>query len=110
MHRPLLLATHYSLLTAHFPNMSKFYVTTPLYYVNAPPTVGSAYTTVAAEVLARYHRARGDEVLFATGSDEHAEKVVAAARERGMEPKAFVDYMADLYRQAWAALNIRYAD
>lgn len=90
--------------------MSKFYITTPIYYVTAPPTVGSAYTTVAADVLARYHRARGDEVLFATGSDEHAEKVVAAARERAMEPKAFVDYMADLYRQAWVALNIRYDD
>jgi len=88
----------------------KFYVTTPIYYVNDDPTVGHAYSTIAADVLARYHRLRGDEVFFATGTDENGLKVVRAAEERGLDPKTHVDRMADLFRQEWQSLAISYDD
>ena len=61
----------------------KFYITTPIYYVNDVPHIGHAYTTIAADVLARYHRLRGDAVFFLTGTDEHGQKVEKAAQERG---------------------------
>jgi methionyl-tRNA synthetase len=88
----------------------KFYVTTPIYYVNDVPTVGHAYTTVACDVLARYHRLRGDEVLFTTGTDENAQKNVRAAEAQGLEPKLFVDKVADRFRQEWRELDISYDD
>jgi methionyl-tRNA synthetase len=88
----------------------KFYVTTPIYYVNDVPTVGHAYTTVACDVLARYHRLRGDDVLFTTGTDENALKVVRAAEDRGLDPKVFVDQMADQFRREWIGLNVQYDD
>lgn len=88
--------------------MDRFYVTTPIYYVNDVPHIGTSYTTVAADILARYHRMRGRDVLFATGTDENAPKVAQAAEARGMEPRAFVDEMADRFRQAWAELNVEY--
>jgi methionyl-tRNA synthetase len=88
----------------------KFYVTTPIYYVNDVPTVGHAYTTVACDVLARYHRLRSDDVLFTTGTDENAQKNVQAAEARGLEPGPFVDRMADNFRQAWRGLDIAYDD
>jgi methionyl-tRNA synthetase len=65
--------------------MSKFYVTTPLYYVNDTPHIGHAYTTILADVLARYHRIMGDEVYFLTGTDEHGQKVQEAAEKRNVE-------------------------
>jgi len=64
---------------------SRYYLTTPIYYVNDVPHVGTSYTTVAADILARFHRLCGAEVLFATGTDENATKVVQAARDRGLE-------------------------
>ncbi|MBN1458959.1 MAG: methionine--tRNA ligase [Armatimonadetes bacterium] len=88
----------------------KFYITTPIYYVNDVPTVGHAYTTIACDVLARYHRLRGDDVLFTTGTDENALKVVRAAEARGLEPTAFVDEMAQNFQQEWRGLNIAYDD
>ncbi len=88
----------------------KFYVTTPIYYVNDVPTVGHAYTTVACDVLARYHRLRGDDVLFTTGTDENAQKNVRAAEAQGIDPKHFVDKMADRFRQDWRELGISYDD
>ncbi len=88
----------------------KFYVTTPIYYVNAEPTVGSASTTIMCDVLARYHRLRGEDVWFTTGTDEHALKVLRVAEQRGMDPKAYVDEMAALYREEWRRLNISYDD
>jgi methionyl-tRNA synthetase len=88
----------------------KFYVTTPIYYVNSEPTVGTAYTTIAADVLARYHRLRGDDVLLTTGTDENAQKNVRAAEARGLDPKTFVDRMAEEFRREWRALDIAYDD
>jgi methionyl-tRNA synthetase len=90
--------------------VGKLFVTTPIYYVNAEPHVGNAFTTIAADVVARYHRLRGEEVLFATGDDENAPKVARAAEEKGLEPKRFVDQMAAAFKQTWAELNISYDD
>jgi methionyl-tRNA synthetase len=72
-----------------------FYVTTPIYYVNDAPHIGHAYTTIAADVLARYHRQRGEQVFFLTGTDEHGQKVLAAAEERGMTPQEWTDHMVE---------------
>jgi methionyl-tRNA synthetase len=74
--------------------MSKFFVTTPIYYVNDAPHIGHAYTTILADVLSRYHRAAGDEVLFLTGLDEHGQKVMQAAQKRGFLPQAHCDDLA----------------
>ena len=71
--------------------MANFYLTTPLYYVNDKPHIGHAYTTILADVLARYHRIIGDEVFFLTGTDEHGQKVQEAAELRNVEPNTQVD-------------------
>lgn len=71
-----------------------FYVTTPIYYVNAEPHLGTAYTTVAADAVARYRRMTGHDVMFLTGLDEHGQKIAQAAEENGMEPQAWVDAIA----------------
>jgi len=86
----------------------KFYITTPIYYVNDSPHIGHAYTTVAADVLARYHRAMGRDVHFLTGTDENASKVAAAAAERGVDPQQHCDEFVVHYRDLWRDLNIAY--
>jgi methionyl-tRNA synthetase len=83
-----------------------FYVTTPIYYPNDVPHLGHAYTTVATDFVARYHRLRGEKVFFLTGTDEHGKKVPQAAREQGMEPQAFVDQMEPRWREVWQRLEI----
>ncbi|MHB2022808.1 MAG: methionine--tRNA ligase [Mycobacteriales bacterium] len=84
-----------------------FYVTTPIYYVNDAPHIGHAYTTVAADVLARWHRGRGESVHFLTGTDEHGEKVLQAARARGMTPQAWADQMVETaWRPMLADLDV----
>jgi methionyl-tRNA synthetase len=90
--------------------MKPVYVTTPIYYVNDRPHIGTAYTTIAADVIARYHRLRGRPTRFLTGLDEHGLKLERRAREEGMEPKQFVDSMASPFREAWVALNCSYDD
>ncbi len=75
-----------------------FYVTTPIYYVNAAPHLGHAYTTIAADVLARHHRQRGEEVFFLTGTDEHGEPVADAARALGIEPQELADRNSERFR------------
>jgi methionyl-tRNA synthetase len=82
-----------------------FYITTPIYYVNSEPHHGHAYTTVAADVLARHHRQRGEDVFFLTGVDEHGTKIAQAAEERGLTPQQHVDVMAPKYRALAAALG-----
>ncbi len=84
----------------------KFYVTTPIYYVNDVPHIGHAYTTIAADVLARYHRLLGDEVLFMTGSDEHGQKVEQAAKKRGIPPQEHADELVLGFQALWKQLNI----
>ena len=88
--------------------MSKFYVTTPLYYVNDTPHIGHAYTTILADVLARYHRIMGDEVYLLTGTDEHGQKVQEAAEKRGVEPKTHVDEYVLHFQNLWEKLHIQY--
>src|SRR3989344_5035275 len=85
---------------------NKFYITTPIYYVNASPHIGHTYTTVAADVLARYHRQLGDKTFFLTGTDEHGAKIAAKASEAGQEPQQFVDLTAQEFQSAWKSLNI----
>lgn len=87
-------------------NGNRFYVTTPIYYVNDIPHIGHAYTTVAADILARYHRLKGDDVFFLTGTDEHGQKVEKAAAERGKSPKAHADSMVVNFKLLWRKLNI----
>lgn len=88
----------------------KFYVTTPIYYVNDVPHIGHAYTTVAADCLARYKRLKGLDVLFLTGTDEHGQKVEKAAKAAGLLPKEFVDGIVARFKDLWSKLDISYDD
>ena len=85
---------------------STFYITTPIYYVNDVPHIGHAYTTIAADVLARYWRLRGREVFFLTGLDEHGQKVQQAAAKAGIAPQAHCDKLAPQFQQLWKRLDI----
>ncbi|MBF0489439.1 MAG: methionine--tRNA ligase [Candidatus Omnitrophica bacterium] len=89
---------------------SKFFVTTPIYYVNDAPHIGHAYTTILADVLARFHRVAGDEVFFLTGLDEHGQKVKQAAEKRNMSAQAHCDDLAPRFLNLWQKLDIRYDD
>lgn len=86
--------------------MSRFYITTPIYYVNAAPHLGTFYTTVVADALARYHRAQGDDTFFLTGLDEHGQKIERIARERGMDPQAYTDGIAAQFIETWKRAGI----
>ncbi|UCD88161.1 MAG: methionine--tRNA ligase [Desulfobacterales bacterium] len=88
--------------------MNLFYVTTPIYYVNARPHLGHAYTTVVADVLNRFHQMCGRETYFLTGTDEHGDKVVLAAKAEGMSPLAYVDKISELFKALWPELDIEY--
>ncbi|MHB2025996.1 MAG: methionine--tRNA ligase [Elusimicrobiota bacterium] len=91
--------------------MSKtFYVTTPLYYVNAAPHIGHAYTTVAADVAARFARAQGKSAYLLTGTDEHGAKIEKAANEAGLSPQIYADKVSREFMDLWAHLDIRYDD
>ncbi len=90
--------------------MAKFYVTTPIYYVNDKPHIGHAYTTILADVLSRYHRSGGDEVFFLTGLDEHGQKVQQAAEKRGISPQQHADSMAPRFLDLWKKLEIQNDD
>jgi methionyl-tRNA synthetase len=76
----------------------RYYVTTPIYYVNGEPHLGHAYTTIAADILARFHRQKGDDVFFLTGTDEHGTKIAQAAEARGLTPREHVDEMAPKFK------------
>jgi methionyl-tRNA synthetase len=76
-----------------------FYLTTPIYYVNSTPHIGHAYTTLAADILVRHHRQRGDDTFFLTGTDEHASKVYRVAEAEGIDPKTYVDQIAAKWRE-----------
>ena len=84
----------------------KFYVTTPIYYVNDIPHIGHAYTTVAADILARHNRLLGRDVFFLTGTDEHGQKVEKAAKEKGRSPKEHADLMVENFKRLWKGLRI----
>ncbi len=88
--------------------MQKYYVTTAIDYVNAPPHIGHAYEKIAADILARYYRLCGREVFFLTGVDEHGLKVEQAAQKAGMTPQEFCNQMAAKFESAWKKLNVSY--
>jgi len=83
-----------------------FYITTPIYYVNAEPHIGHAYSTIVADVIARFHRLSGSETFFLTGTDEHGNKVVEAAEKSGETVKAYVDRISRTFKEAWPKLDI----
>jgi len=83
-----------------------FYITTPIYYVNATPHVGHAYTTIAADVLARHRRQRGEETFFLTGTDEHGSNIARVAEEEGLDPKAFVDRNSQRFVEMTRRLDV----
>ena len=86
--------------------MKNFYITTPIYYVNAKPHLGHAYTTIVADSLSRFHKTLGDNTMFLTGTDEHGDKIVKAAEKQGVSPKEFVDGISGLFQQLWPHLGI----
>ncbi|MEA4900225.1 methionine--tRNA ligase [Desulfitobacterium sp.] len=84
----------------------KYYITTPIFYPNATPHIGTAYTTVAADAFARYHRMKGDDVYFLTGTDENAQKIVRKAESEGLDPKSYVDGIVERFKSLWDELDI----
>lgn len=88
----------------------KFYITTPIYYINGDPHLGSAYTTIVGDVLARLHRQLGEDVLFLAGTAEHGNKIAESAEKAGMEPQAYSDQMSAKFIEAWKKLDITYDD
>ncbi|HQT46466.1 MAG TPA: methionine--tRNA ligase, partial [Acidocella sp.] len=87
-------------------NAKTYYITTPIYYVNGAPHLGHAYTSTAADVLARWHRLDGEDVFFLTGTDEHGQKVEAAARAAGVAPQAFADAVSADFADMARRMNI----
>ena len=88
----------------------KFFLTTPIYYINATPHIGHAYTTIAADARARFERLRGKNVYFLTGTDEHGSKVARAAQDAGVSPQDYADKIAGKFIECWKSLNISYDD
>ncbi len=88
--------------------MEKFYLTTPIYYVNDVPHIGHAYTTILADVIKRYKQLRGFRVLFLTGTDEHGQKIERSAAQQGLTPRQLSDAMVKHFQKLWAALGIEY--
>src|SRR5262245_17438703 len=86
--------------------MSHFYITTPIYYVNDVPHLGHAFCTIAADALARFHRAIGDDTLMLTGTDEHGLKVEQAAAARGLAPQQLADQVVERFRATWKHLGV----
>ena len=88
----------------------KFYITTPIYYVNARPHIGHAYTTIACDTLARRHRMLGDDTWFLTGTDEHGQKIERAAQAAGKTPQQFTDEVSAQFRRLWDRMGLTYDD
>jgi len=86
----------------------KYYITTPIYYVNDKPHVGTVYTTISADVLARRHRQKGDEVFFLVGVDENSQKNVESAKKAGKDVQVYVDELAGIFRETWLKLGISF--
>ena len=87
-------------------SVGRFYITTPIYYVNDAPHMGTSYTTVNADALARWHRLIGDETKFLTGTDEHGMKIAETAEKNGVSPQTWTDATSVRFEQAWSTLNI----
>src|SRR3954451_21542295 len=87
------------------PMTDRFYLTTPIYYPNGEPHLGHAYTTLCADVGARYHRLAGHDTYFLTGTDEHGVKMVKTAAEQGVEPRQLADQNAAVFENLWKELH-----
>ncbi len=92
------------------PEQKKFYLTTPIYYVNARPHIGHAYTTIVADVLARRHRLLGDDTFFLTGTDEHGQKIERSASAAGIPPQQFADKVSAEFKALWDRMGLTYDD
>jgi methionyl-tRNA synthetase len=88
--------------------MVPIYITTPLYYANAEPHLGSTYTMVITDTLARYYRSRGYETFYLTGTDEHGDKIAQVAAEANVPPKEFTDRVSATFRRIWDDCDITY--
>ncbi len=88
----------------------RFYATTPIYYVNAKPHLGHAYTTIITDSVTRFHRMTGFDARFITGTDEHGDKIVQAAEQNGQSPAQYADYISGLFRATWPKLEIENSD
>ncbi|MCL2799386.1 MAG: methionine--tRNA ligase [Endomicrobia bacterium] len=86
----------------------KFYITTPIYYVNDVPHIGHSYTTIAADIMSRWKKLNNFDVFFLTGTDEHGAKIAASAKEKGKTPQELVDETSEQFKEAWKLLNISY--
>jgi methionyl-tRNA synthetase len=86
----------------------KFYLTTPIYYVNDVPHIGHAYTTIIADTIARYARLKGMDTFFLTGTDEHGQKIEEAAKSRGKNPQEYADEVSSKFKQLWDEFEISY--
>ncbi len=91
-------------------SQKKFYLTTPIYYVNARPHIGHAYTTIVADVIARRHRLLGDDTYFLTGTDEHGQKIERSAAAAGIPPQQFADQVSAEFRNLWDRMGLTYDD
>src|SRR6202046_1254397 len=89
-------------------NKPKFYLTTPIYYVNARPHIGHAYTTIVADVLARRHRLLGEDTFFLTGTDEHGQKIERSAEKAGIPPQQLADEVSIQFRNLWDRMGLTY--
>ncbi|MFA5552777.1 MAG: class I tRNA ligase family protein, partial [Trueperaceae bacterium] len=87
-----------------------YFASTPIYYVNAVPHIGHAYTTILVDFVTRFHRLKGDDTFFLTGTDEHGEKVQQAAEANGKSPQEYVDEVSGKFQATWDRLGIRYDD
>src|ERR1700678_3955222 len=85
---------------------NRYYLTTPIYYVNARPHLGHAYTTIVADAIARYKRMQGFDVVLLSGTDEHGKNGEGSARAAGVEPQQFVDTISSEYRTLWEQLGL----
>jgi len=88
--------------------VGRFYVTTPIYYINAEPHLGHTYTTMIADTLARFHRARGEQTFLVTGTDEHGDKIAEVAAAAGLSPRAYADRISPLFRETWDTCGLHY--
>jgi methionyl-tRNA synthetase len=95
-------------MTLNLDDNATFSITTPLYYVNDLPHIGSAYTTIAADVVSRFYRLKGSQVLMITGTDEHGQKILRTAQERGVSPQVHCDEIVAGFEHLWKLLNIAY--
>ncbi|MGL4209445.1 MAG: class I tRNA ligase family protein, partial [Candidatus Adiutrix sp.] len=85
----------------------RFYATTPIYYVNAKPHLGHAYTTIITDAVTRFHKMMGFDAFFITGTDEHGDKIVQAAEQNGQSPSQYADHISGLFRATWPKLHIK---